>query len=402
MAGNLPKIAIITSGILPVPAVLGGAVENLIDSFIEANEQTGRYDLHVYSVYADAVEDAVRDKRFVHYNYVRTGSLLYKLRKKVFQYTHRTYYYNYHLEFFLHNVLKKVAQQRFDLVLIENRPGYVIPVSRVADAKIALRIHTDLFNQTTQDAKEILDRVDKVFAVSDYIRRRVADIGNGDKVVTVHNGIDLQRFSVQRNNTLRQELGLASDDFVLVYCGRIVPEKGIRELIQAMNLLERSMKVKLMIVGGSFYGDQLGDNPFIKELKELASGLSDRIIFTGYVNYADIPSYLSVADVAVVPSICEEAFGLSVLEPMAIGLPIIATNAGGIPEVASESNSIIVQRDEAMPQHLSQAIARLYKNPQLVKEMGEQSQILSKRFSKQRNVQGLMGALDDMLLSRSQ
>lgn len=402
MADKHPKIAIVTSGILPVPAVLGGAVENLIDSFIEANERTGKYELHVFSVYASAVEDATRDKKFVHYNYVRTGSLLYKLRKKVFQHIHRTYYYNYHLEFFLHSILHKIKSMHFDLILIENRPGYVIPISNVTDARIALRIHTDLFNQTTPFAAQILARADRVIAVSDYINRKVSDIQDGSKVVTVHNGIDLERFSVQRNDALRQELRLEAKDFVLVYCGRIIPEKGIKELIQAMNLLQDSMSVKLMIVGGSFYGDQLGDNPFIKELKELASALSDRIIFTGYVNYADIPSYLSVADVAVVPSICEEAFGLSVLEPMAIGLPIITTNAGGIPEVAGEANAVIIKRDEEMPQHLSEAITRLYNNPQLVKEMGRQSQVLSKRYSKERNVQELINALDDAILSCTQ
>lgn len=401
MRDDKPKIAIVTSGILPVPAVLGGAVENLIDSFIEENERTGKYELHVFSVHADAAKDAARGKKFVQYSYVRAGSLAYKLCKKIFQYTHKTYYYNYHLEFFLHNILPKIKSGRFDLVLIENRPGYVVPISQVTDAKLMLRIHTDLFNQTTPYAEDILEHVDRVIAVSDYINRQVSAIKDANKVVTVHNGIDLGRFSVTRNNALRQKLGLDTKDFVLVYCGRIVPEKGIRELIQAMNLLEPSIPVKLMIVGGSFYGDQLGDNPFIRELKQLSANLSDRIIFTGYVNYAEIPAYLSVADVAVVPSICEEAFGLSVLEPMAIGLPIITTNAGGIPEVASDTNGIIVGRDEQMPQHLSEAITKLFKNPEQVKEMGAQSQILSKRFSKQKHVQNLINALDDVLLSRA-
>ena len=79
------KIAIITSGILPVPAVLGGAVENLIDFYLEYNEHHRLHDITIFSVYHHNVEKHPALKSSVnHYKYINTASVLYKVQRKLF------------------------------------------------------------------------------------------------------------------------------------------------------------------------------------------------------------------------------------------------------------------------------------------------------------------------------
>ena len=86
------KIAILTSGILPVPAVQGGAVENFLDFFLEYNSIHQEHDITVYSVYAPQVKEHHALKSKVnHYYFINTDSFGAKLRKYIFAKRHRHY-----------------------------------------------------------------------------------------------------------------------------------------------------------------------------------------------------------------------------------------------------------------------------------------------------------------------
>lgn len=135
--------------------------------------------------------------------------------------------------------------------------------------------------------------------VSDYIRERVLTIYDLDRKTTVvHNGIDLEAFSHQHRHQ-RTELGLSEDDFVLLFSGRINQEKGILQLIEAMNLLADEPNIKLMVIGSSFYGNTDFEDEFLQELKQKAALLTNRIIFTGFIPYQHVPDYLACSNVAV-------------------------------------------------------------------------------------------------------
>jgi glycosyltransferase involved in cell wall biosynthesis len=192
------------------------------------------------------------------------------------------------------------------------------------------------------------------------------------KIVTLYNAINTKAFFPKKEAILtRKEVGLSADDFVIVYSGRINEEKGISELIDAILSLEDKQKIKLMIIGGTFYGNASNENDFVKSLKNKAQRIKDRIVFTGFVPYSQVPDYLHLADIAVLPSMWDEPFGLTIVEAMAAGLPLITTRSGGIPEIC-EGVATIVER-EHIADNLSAAIQHLYEHPEIRRQMAEAS-----------------------------
>jgi glycosyltransferase involved in cell wall biosynthesis len=118
----------------------------------------------------------------------------------------------------------------------------------------------------------------------------------------------------------------------------------------------------------------------LKELIKESEDIKDQVIFTGFIDYKEMPSFLKIANVIVVPSMWEEPFGLTVLEAMAAGVPLIATRSGGIPEVC-EGAAILIDRDNIVNQ-LADAIVHLYENPKEAELLKEKAQMKSWSFDK--------------------
>ena len=370
------KIAILTSGVMPVPAVKGGAVENLIDLYLAYNEQHKLHDITVYSVADQAVK---RHPAFLsavnHYRYINPFTLWAKVMKALHPRRHR--YYNPSIEYYLRHALRHIRQQHYDIIIVENRPGYILKLRAVTDVPCVLHLHNDTLNATSKEADNIVKGYDKIICVSDYITRRVPD--SSGKSITVYNAIDVRHFT-DAQPLSRQTLGLTSDDFVIVYSGRLTPEKGILELIEAIKLTACRKHIKLLVVGARFYGNDTSRSPFTEQLEAACESIKEQVIFTGFIAYQQIPSYLKMADLAVVPSRWEEPFGLTVVEAMAAGLPLIATRSGGIPELC-DGIATLVEREQ-LAQHLATAIDELYQDPAKRKEMAAASLACSCRFDK--------------------
>mgnify|MGYP003498656413 FL=1 len=348
----------LTSGILPVPAVLGGAVENLIDYYLEYNNHHHLHDITVYSI-APPKGTPNSDTSHTHYHYIDTTSWWGRLKRHIYVRTHKSVYYNPYIEYFFYEALNDIAKKEYDIIILENRPGYAIPVSKVSKAKIIIHLHNDLLSKDSKNALEICKVCDKVITVSDYIKKRVETIGSKISIVTVHNGIDLERF-YHATPIQRKTLGFKNDDFIVVYSGRINPEKGVKELIQAFTQLKDYPNIKLLIIGGSFFGNTKGTDTFISSLQEESKEIADSIVFTGFIPYEQIPSYLAMCDVAVIPSMWEDPFPTTILEAMASSLPIIATNSGGISE-ACQDCAIILEKSNIVNQ-LTKSLLHLYHN----------------------------------------
>jgi len=382
------KIAILTSGILPVPAVQGGAVENLMDFYLAYNDQHQLHDITVYSVAHEqtrqhpALQSAVN-----HYHYINVNSLMAKVRKRLYKLTKPEGYYHYTIEYFLDQCLRHMASQHYDLVILENRPAYALKVRAVTAAPIVLHLHNDFLNAQTKQGREIYDSLQRVVTVSRYIGQQVKTLEpDGTKCLTVNNGIDLAAFSPKQNisGPSRQSLGLKDDDFVMVFSGRITAQKGILPLVQAMKGLKDYANIKLLIIGSPFYGNATDNDEFLIQLKEEARELKDSVVFTGFQPYDKMPGYLRLADCAVVPSQWDDPFPTSVLEAMAAGKPIITTRRGGIPEMANAFNAVLLPTDQHFVSKLTAAILDLYGNEEKRRLMGRMSKMVAGRFSKER------------------
>ena len=190
----------------------------------------------------------------------------------------------------------------------------------------------------------------------------------------------------------RSAIGLSDKDFVIVYIGRLTKEKGILQLIQAIKQINDIPNLRLMIIGASAYRKDMRPTPFIKQLELESTPIRDRVVFTGFIDYEQMPSYLKTANVAVIPSIWEEPFGLTVVEAMAAGLPLITTRSGGIPEIC-EGVATIVDRSNVID-NLAKAILDLYQHSEKREQMATASLQRSKLFDKETYARNFFKALE--------
>ncbi|MDK9723942.1 MAG: glycosyltransferase family 4 protein [Sterolibacteriaceae bacterium MAG5] len=144
----------------------------------------------------------------------------------------------------------------------------------------------------------------------------------GRKVRVIHNGVDTDRFHPHPRQP--EIAGLPKDARVIVSLGRLVGWKGLHIIVESMTGLPPDVHYLV-----------IGEGPEREALQRQATnlGVSARIHFAGRVPHAELPRWLSLGDIFVQPSIGEEAFGISVVEAMACGLPVLASDNGGMREI---------------------------------------------------------------------
>lgn len=164
--------------------------------------------------------------------------------------------------------------------------------------------------------------IDRWVSASEYNAKQVGS-RYGRSVEVVHNGVDVDAFSPIHACANMRARYAASNQPIVVSVGRLVGWKGIHVVINAIASLP---SIVYLVVG---------TGPEEGALKMLAAklGVSDRVIFAGRVAHKELPKLLAQCDIFVQPSIGEEAFGISVVEAMASGVPVIASNNGGLPEI---------------------------------------------------------------------
>lgn len=384
------KIAIICPGMLPVPPIEGGAVENLIYALINENEKNiNNINITVYSVDGEKSDKFDYNPKYTKYEFIEPlrfyskfkNSLISKILMKISK--------KYRRLPILDDVLNKLSSENFDYIVIENRPDYVIPVSKASNNKIILHLHNDhmcdnLYVKRKAEKKAILDTCNKVLVVSNYIKNNIIREFNEyeEKIHILHNGIDCNRFNNtynKRKDELREKYGINRNDFVLIFAGRLSKEKGILELIKALSKLNKYDDIKLLVVGGSWFNSNK-KSKYIKKLQKESKLLNNKIIFTGYINNSDMPNLYSISDVGIVPSVWNDPCPLTILEQMSMKLPIITTNSGGIPEEVNDKCAVILEKDVDLDDKLSKSIVELYSNKKLRESMAMNGELRARHF----------------------
>jgi glycogen(starch) synthase len=191
----------------------------------------------------------------------------------------------------------------------------------------------------------LLGAADAILVLTDRLADRLARSGvPASRIRVVPVGIDLEAF----RRPLPRPPSMDDRRWV-VYVGRLVPEKGVRELVAALAGTTAS-DAGLLVVG---------DGPDRAALEALAQslGVAHRVRFVGPVPHTDVPPFLQHADLAVLPSWYEER-GRVLLEAMAAGAPVVATRTGGIPATVRHGvNGLLVPPRE--PDRLAEAIDRV-------------------------------------------
>ncbi len=390
------KLAVLTCGMLPIPAVQGGAVENLIDFYLDYNNTHKLHDITVYSPWHPKVRTHPALASDVnHYIFIDVTSLKARITRKLRSYFHSNEYYNYFIEYYFEKVYADLKKQDFNYIILENCDGFAYKLSQRGYKNIILHTHNERRESRSIYDTIIYNSITKILTVSDFIKEKFSAFYPIEKIETIHNGIDLKIFSPRDTFPIsRNEIGFSEKDFVMVYSGRINYEKGVSELIDAMLLLKDYPNIKLMMIGGTFFGNTNEENDFFLSLKVKANKMKDKIVFTGFIPYEKVPDYLQIADIAVIPSIWDDPFPTTELEAQAMGLPIITTVRGGIPEEVSKENAILLETDEFFVENLASAILDLFRHPEKRMLMGEKSLERAKLFAKETYVASFFTALE--------
>jgi glycosyltransferase involved in cell wall biosynthesis len=256
---------------------------------------------------------------------------------------------------------KLLKENTFDVVVLYAVPTFGLQTVRLAKRfnvpvlfralDVSHKIRSSLLSPAIKWVeKRIYNQVDFLSANNPAMADYCLKLGARTRPTKVHfPPLDLSHFKAQgRDRDLRRSLGLKDDDRVLVYMGSFFYFSGLSDaLIEFAGVSKSSPNLKFLLIGG---GEQ--DSDLKQKVHRL--GISEEVVFTGFVSYEELPRYLKIADVAVntlEPTlVANVAFPNKVLQYMAAGLPVVSTKLDGLDQTfgdragitwASDSKAVI-------------------------------------------------------------
>ena len=228
---------------------------------------------------------------------------------------------------------------------------------------------------------DFCEQMDLVISPSNGMEKVLRQYGVESHVEVVPNGVDLTRFH-NAAPLSRTDFGFTEDDILLVYAGRIAPEKNLEFLIRAFAGVSQVIpNVQLLIVGG-------GQKEHEEEVKPLPAkyGVQERIHFTGMIPYDQLPSYLAMCDVFVTASV-SEVHPLSVIEAMGTGLPIMGIDSPGVGDSVVDGETGLLAKDDVAS--FTAKLTYLCINRDLHKKLGTAARDASEQYAIERTT-GIM------------
>lgn len=349
---------------LPVPPVLGGAIQTYISGVLPYLGKV--HDITVLGINDPSLKD---EETINGIKYVRIPGKIFEIYRE--------------------GVVNYVASNSYDLIHIFNRPRLVLPVRQVAPvAKITLSMHNDMFNLekiNPEEASAVLNQVSNIVTVSHYIGNVIRNLypQAEPKLRTIYSGVDTNRFlpgNHSKIQSIRKEIrkknGLENKT-VILFAGRLSHNKGVDRLIRALPELAKKHKNLALVVVGSNWFSQDKVTDYVAYVRSLARRLPVPVVTTGFVKPSEIQNWFAAADLFVCTSLWQEPLARVHYEAMASGLPIVTTARGGNPEViVPKENGFVVENPED-PSNFAEKIGEILSNKTLMKKMGEKGRELA-------------------------
>ncbi len=260
------NIAVITSGFLPVPPTKGGAVENLLYNLIKYNEKEMKVNFNIFSIYDEKAEEEAKKLKYTKIRFYKINYFIKCLDKMIFIFekyilkkkNSQSYRFILQRLSFLNKISKDLKENDYDKVLLENHPTQYLALKwRKNYIKYKDRYYYHCHNEFPGEygCDEIIKKTNKIICVSKYIQSSLEkyDIPK-EKLLVLRNGVDENKFNSKilddEKQKIREKYAIKKDDIVLIYTGRIVPEKGVLELVKAFKQIKKD-NLKLLIVGSA-------------------------------------------------------------------------------------------------------------------------------------------------------
>lgn len=253
-------------------------------------------------------------------------------------------------------------------------PGLIaVLVGEITKTRVAVTVHgSDIFIQLKNPIlrpmiKYVLKKADYIAVVDETIKEEILKLeiaGVESKIKVTPNAVDLERFK-PRETGFREEIGLDPEKTVVLFVGNLVPQKGLKYLIDAWK--ELKSPAELVVVG---------DGPLRGVLEETVKteGITG-VHFTGARR--DVEEIMPAADVFVLPS-TSEGLPITLLEAFASGLPVVATSVGGVKELVTPDVGLVVDPEDT--QALRDALDKINEEADLRCKMAGQALLKARKY----------------------
>ncbi|HYR56389.1 MAG TPA: glycosyltransferase family 4 protein [Myxococcaceae bacterium] len=245
----------------------------------------------------------------------------------------------------------------------------------------------------------LYSKADRIVTVTDAFVDELSDRGvSRAKMRVVKNGVDLDLFRPSaRQNEVRRELGLSSDDFMCLYVGTHGMAHGLETILEAAARLRKESHVRFVLVGEG------AEKAALKE-KARSMRLLDSVTFVDKQARSRVALYLAASDLSLVllrkRPLFKTVLPSKIFEIMGAGRPMILTVDGEARQLVEEAKAGVFVTPED-PVALAESILRLEKSPPLCAEMGSSGRaFVEARFSRKTLAQQYLGVLDELLVSR--
>lgn len=307
------RIAIVTNGAFPVPAVRGGAVEALVEMLLKENEIYREADITLFSIYDPLALKAGVSYPSVRFRFIRPSAFWYRLDSLIHRAAWDILKKENHLSYktifqrldYLYQVAADLDRNDYDAVVFENQMASLWALLyKDNQKKYEGKYYFHLHNHPEKYARSegIVSRCAKIICVSSFIGKAFAariGIPFDERFAVLKNVVDEQLFDPASVDPAKvaevKEKLHTGDRKIVLFLGRLMEGKGVRELLQAYRKMDRDDTV-LVIVGSFNFGDA-SHSPYEEELDCLLEEIGkDRVVFTGYVDHNEVPAYYLAAD----------------------------------------------------------------------------------------------------------
>ena len=331
---------------LPIPSINGGAVEALITDLIDQNEIHQLYNFIVVSGWSEGIEEIqskykcstfiVIKKRFYDDAFYFVYRAIKKLSKGKIA---PLFLSSQNFRAFLQ--IKKLS---FDYLICEGgyyRNFYDMSKTFGKD-RMLCHLHSefvpgDYFRKTFSG----------YIAISQFIKdrweKRLQQVNTPTYVL--RNCINIKKFLANKDCVdVRKKYSIPHDAFLIAYVGRIIPVKGVEQLVNAF--LKCNIPNKhLMLIGSTNFGSpEISD--YERRIQNMVKDHLDIITATGFVPNDRLSAYLSRADIIAMPTLSQEGAGLVAVEALATGVEFLVTHSGGVGEFARDGYCHKISKDE--------------------------------------------------------
>jgi len=277
-------------------------------------------------------------------------------------------------------LVKIISSKKIDLIFANGNFAafYSIFSAKLTKRKLVTAQHLIYNNQSTEAKilKFLIPRVEAMICVSNAVTTCINQIAGEDAVKNtsvIHNGIEIPFVEERIPGSEKLNIG---------FVGSIIKQKGLKEIITALNPIFRQNKYLIFHVFGTTVKNAESQNYYAEILSLINSfKLDDKIIFHGHITSKD--DIYNKIDILINFSVSDESLGYNILEAMSYSKVVIGSNAGGVPEIIEDNKSgFLVEQNDII--HLTKKIKYCVENfnsPMMVDVRRNASNTIATKFS---------------------